>query len=192
MKAYHEFYAHSKSDLSFFEWLVTGGHEEARECSRSGLQELANTFCDSPRRREFEVEFISVAPSIVQLRYKQSGAVVNAPGKAVLDQFLMSQHVFFWDLSGRFYVHRKTSTGYHYSNFLAGEPVFAVGLIATTREGHLNVISPQLDHYQPVLPGIENLVDFFEGQGINREEIKVLKPNFNPIDTETFVELFKH
>ena len=172
--------------VSFFEWYDYGQGRAVevggKKCKREHLERLKVKFCDSEERQQYEVEFEAVVEngiSNLQLKYKQSGQPIFAPGSNLFNKLLATKFIFVWDLSKRFYVHKKVSGHFHHSSFVSGEPVYSAGMLSTTREGYLRVISPHSGHYKPTLQHMDHLKEYLASYGSDMSNVLFLTTTFD-------------
>lgn len=173
-------------DVSFFEWFDFGEGRAVevggKKCKRENLERLKVKFCDAEERQQYEVDFEAVVEngvSHLQLKYKQTGQPVFAPGSNVFNKFLTTKFIFVWDLSKRFYVHKKVSGHFHHSSFVSGEPVYSAGMLLTTREGYLRVVSPHSGHYKPTIQHMDHLKEYLATYGSDMTNVLFLTTTFD-------------
>lgn len=76
---------------------------------------------------------------------------------------------------GVIYAHTKETSSrprFHHSTFLAGEPVEAAGLLVVDK-GILKIVFPHSGHYRPEHSHLLLMLEYFEGNGVDLEDILV-------------------
>ena len=156
----------------FFEWFDYGEgrtlDDDELHCSRGDLEELNVKFCDEMERQAHEVDFVVDHPTgRLKLVYTKTGAVVVAPARYIGKHKIKTNWIFVWDLSRKFYVHRKETGLFHHTSFVAGGPVLTAGAVATDDNGFLVAISNRSGHYKPYAQHLlalkQYLADHYDG-----------------------------
>ncbi|XP_078157237.1 IQ domain-containing protein IQM3-like [Carex rostrata] len=166
LEFYYEEWYNSSSDEPFFYWLDAGEGRniDLKECPRSKLKKQCVTYLGPQEREHYEYII-------------EEGRIVHKQCRVFLDTRKDSKEekwIFVVSSAKKIYAGVKMKGAFHHSSFLAGGATIAAGRL-TVHNGYIKCISAHSGHYRPKDENIDNFLDFLRENGIDINEVEVIR-----------------